>query len=55
MTKQNSLSHIDNNSQPVMVDVSNKAVTSRSATATAKVRFPADVFNALVTQAGVTA
>ena len=55
MTKKNSLTHIDNNSQPVMVDVSDKAVTSRSATATAKVRFPAVVFNTLVSQAGVTA
>lgn len=55
MTKQNTLSHIDNNSQPVMVDVSDKTATSRSATAMAKVRFPADVFDTLVTQAGVTA
>ncbi|MGV6807371.1 MAG: cyclic pyranopterin monophosphate synthase MoaC [bacterium] len=40
-------SHIDDSGKPVMVDVSDKAVTRRTATARATVVFPPDVFNAL--------
>lgn len=39
MTK-GSLSHLDANGRPTMVDVSNKSVTRRIASAVARVRFP---------------
>ena len=42
--------HIDSNSRPTMVDVSDKAVTKRTATAPARVRFPAEVAEALRSQ-----
>jgi cyclic pyranopterin phosphate synthase len=41
------LSHVDENQQPRMVDVGDKAVTRRVARAQARVSFPADVAAAL--------
>jgi cyclic pyranopterin monophosphate synthase len=41
------LSHVDAEGRPTMVDVSDKAVTARSAVAEARVRFPAAVVRAL--------
>lgn len=46
-------SHVDDNDQPAMVDVSGKAVTRRTAVAEARVRFPASVADAL-REAGFT-
>ncbi len=40
-------SHVDENDQPTMVDVSGKAVTKRTAVAEARVRFPGSVADAL--------
>ena len=40
-------SHIDADARPTMVDVGDKAVTKRTATAQARVRFPAPVAEAL--------
>jgi cyclic pyranopterin phosphate synthase len=40
-------SHIDKNHQPTMVDVSDKAVTERRAHATARVRLPQQVLDAI--------
>jgi cyclic pyranopterin phosphate synthase len=40
-------SHIDSGNRPTMVDVGDKAVTKRSATAESRVRFPANVAEAL--------
>ena len=49
MKKDNSiLSHLNNEGNPQMVDVSGKAVTSRTATAQAIVQFPSPVFKQLV-------
>jgi cyclic pyranopterin phosphate synthase len=45
-----SLSHIDEQGMPAMVDVSAKAVTVRTALAEAKVIFPAEVFAQLAEQ-----
>lgn len=42
--------HIDSSSRPTMVDVGDKAVTKRTATAQTRVRFPADVAEALRAQ-----
>lgn len=42
--------HIDSSSRPTMVDVGDKVVTKRTATAQTRVRFPADVAEALRTQ-----
>jgi cyclic pyranopterin monophosphate synthase len=42
--------HIDSANRPTMVDVADKAVTKRIATAETRVRFPADVAHALRTQ-----
>jgi cyclic pyranopterin phosphate synthase len=42
--------HIDADARPTMVDVSDKAVTKRTATAQTRVRFPAEVAEALRTQ-----
>jgi len=47
MSKQNSLSHLDADNRPRMVDVGAKAVTARSATARVIVRFPLAVARAL--------
>jgi cyclic pyranopterin phosphate synthase len=44
-------SHVDDRDQPAMVDVSGKQVTKRTAIATARVRFPREVAQAL-TDAG---
>ena len=38
--RENTLSHVDENNQPTMVDVSGKSVTSRTAHARALVRLP---------------
>ena len=43
-------SHIDSQGKPAMVDVSDKSVTRRTASARATVRFPAEVFQALQQQ-----
>jgi cyclic pyranopterin phosphate synthase len=40
-------SHVDEKNQPRMVDIGEKPVTKRTATAEARVRFPADVASAL--------
>ena len=40
-------SHVDERDQPTMVDVSGKTVTKRTAVAVARVRFPAEVAQAL--------
>jgi cyclic pyranopterin monophosphate synthase len=40
-------SHVDSSNAPTMVDVGEKTVTARSATAQARVRFPADVAESL--------
>lgn len=45
-----SFSHLDSDARPTMVDVSDKAVTKRTAIAEARVRFPAAVAEALRTQ-----
>lgn len=42
--------HIDSSSRPTMVDVGDKVVTKRTATAQTRVRFPAEVAEALRTQ-----
>ncbi len=42
-----SFTHIDASNAPTMVDVGEKTVTQRTATAQARVRFPADVAQAL--------
>ncbi|HDZ15446.1 hypothetical protein LCGC14_1496480 [marine sediment metagenome] len=44
------LSHIDASGNAVMVDVSNKKVTSRSAIASGRVEFPSAVFDTLAAQ-----
>ena len=43
----NDFTHVDERRQPAMVDVGGKAVTHRTATAEARVRFPAAVAEAL--------
>ena len=45
-----SLSHIDADARPTMVDVSNKVVTKRTAVAESRVRFPHDVADTLRAQ-----
>lgn len=42
-TRKKNLTHIDVEGKPAMVDVSDKTVTAREATAECHVRFPADV------------
>jgi cyclic pyranopterin monophosphate synthase len=42
--------HIDSANRPTMVDVGDKAITKRIATAETRVRFPTDVAHALRTQ-----
>lgn len=42
--------HVDASSRPTMVDVGDKAVTKRTATAQTRVRFPAEVAEALRSQ-----
>lgn len=42
--------HIDSSSRPTMVDVGDKVVTKRTATAQTRVRFPAEVAEALRSQ-----
>ena len=44
------LSHIDDSGNASMVDVSNKNISSRMATATGQVNFPKDVFETLKAQ-----
>lgn len=43
MTSTPSLTHLDEEGRPAMVDVSAKAVTAREASASCQVQFPADV------------
>jgi cyclic pyranopterin phosphate synthase len=50
-----SFSHIDPSSRPTMVDVGDKAVTKRTATAQTRVRFPREVAEALRSQGYSTA
>ena len=50
-----SFSHIDSANLPTMVDVGDKSVTKRVAVAESRVRFPADVANALRAQGFNTA
>ena len=50
-----SFSHIDSDNRPTMVDVGDKAVTKRTATAESRVRFPAAVAAALRAQGFSTA
>jgi cyclic pyranopterin phosphate synthase len=50
-----SFSHIDSSARPTMVDVGDKAVTKRTATAQTRVRFPHDVAEALRSQGYSTA
>ena len=50
-----SFSHIDPQSRPTMVDVGDKAVTKRTATAESRVRFPPQVAEALRAQGFSTA
>ncbi|HKU16297.1 MAG TPA: cyclic pyranopterin monophosphate synthase MoaC [Steroidobacteraceae bacterium] len=45
-----SFSHVDSAARPTMVDVGEKAVTKRTATAMARVRFPREVAAALRSQ-----
>ncbi|HEY0683741.1 MAG TPA: cyclic pyranopterin monophosphate synthase MoaC [Steroidobacter sp.] len=42
--------HVDSSSRPTMVDVGDKVVTKRTATAQTRVRFPSDVAEALRSQ-----
>ena len=44
------LSHIDASGNAVMVDVSDKTTTSRTAIASGRVEFPPDIFEALVSK-----
>lgn len=44
---KNSLTHLDENADPGMVDISTKSVTQRRALAEAQVVFPPDVYEAL--------
>ncbi len=44
------ISHVDEHNKPSMVDVSEKAVTARQATAQSRVVFPPDVFATLQSQ-----
>lgn len=55
MSNSNTLSHIDENGLPRMVDVSHKEVSTRIARASASVRFPQEVFEQLKNNAGKTA
>ncbi|HEY5809612.1 MAG TPA: cyclic pyranopterin monophosphate synthase MoaC [Povalibacter sp.] len=50
-----SFTHIDSEQRPTMVDVGDKAITHRTATAETRVRFPADVAHALRAQGFSTA
>jgi cyclic pyranopterin phosphate synthase len=43
MAKKRTLTHVAPDGRPAMVDVSDKAVTARAASAECRVRFPADV------------
>lgn len=45
-----SFTHIDSSSRPTMVDVGDKVVTKRTATAETRVRFPVEVAQALRSQ-----
>jgi cyclic pyranopterin phosphate synthase len=45
-----SFTHIDSSNRPTMVDVGDKEITKRVATAQSRVRFPLDVAQALRTQ-----
>lgn len=51
-TQGKTLSHVDSQGRPVMVDVTDKSVTKRSACAQAIVRFPAKVIDAMAQSNG---
>lgn len=48
------LTHLDANGDITMVDVGDKAITKRSATATGKVIFPSDIYHAIKSTDGNT-
>jgi cyclic pyranopterin phosphate synthase len=50
MTIKNKLSHVDASGNAMMVDVSEKKVTARSAVASGIVKFPKEVFETLASQ-----
>ncbi|MEL7310102.1 MAG: cyclic pyranopterin monophosphate synthase MoaC [Pseudomonadota bacterium] len=52
MSADNSLSHLDADGRPTMVDVTNKTVTERTATAHTSVFLPDSVIAALLNDAG---
>jgi hypothetical protein len=45
--RDDSLTHLDRSGRPAMVDIGDKAITSRSAEAAVRVEFPPDVAAAL--------
>ena len=47
MTQNQTLTHLDANGDIAMVDVSTKTATTRTATATGQVIFPADIYTAI--------
>lgn len=51
---QKNLSHLDANGDIHMVDVGDKAMTNRTATACGKVIFPSDVYKAIKATDGIT-
>jgi cyclic pyranopterin monophosphate synthase len=50
MKSMSSFTHVDANARPTMVDVSDKTITRRTATAESRVRFPRAVADTLRTQ-----
>lgn len=50
----NHLTHLDANGDIAMVDVSTKTATTRTATATGQVIFPADIYTAIKNADGMT-
>ncbi|MDT7829964.1 cyclic pyranopterin monophosphate synthase MoaC [Pricia sp. S334] len=50
MSDKKKLSHLDASGNPVMVDVSDKKVTARTAIASGRVEFPSEVFGTLSEQ-----
>ena len=54
MTPNQTLTHLDANGDISMVDVSAKTATTRTATATGQVIFPADIYTAIKNADGMT-
>ena len=54
MTQNQTLTHLDANGDIAMVDVSTKTATTRTATATGQVIFPADIYTAIKNADGMT-